>query len=63
MTHLRFSSRKADQEDEVSHEEADAEMQVNGGASPLNRSAEPKGQDAQYQTHQGDDEPNLCHHL
>lgn len=55
--------RDADQEDEVGHEEADAEVQVDGGASPLNGSAELKGQDAQDQTHQGNNEADLRHHF
>lgn len=62
-TYHRCSTRNASQEDEVSHEEADTEVQVDGGAGPLYGAAELECQDAQYQTQYGDGQPYLGHHL
>lgn len=59
----RLSFCNASQKDEVSHEEADTEMQVDGGAGPLYGAAELERQDAQYETQQGDDQPYLGHQL
>ena len=57
QTYHRFCLRNPSQKDDVSHEEADAEVQVDGGACPLYGTAELKCQDAQYQTQQGDGQP------
>lgn len=36
---------------------------MDGGACPLYGAAELEGQDAQYQTHYGDDQPHFAHNL
>lgn len=62
-TYHWFSLRNASKEDEVSHEKADTEVQVDGGASPLYGAAEFERQDGQYQTEQRDDQPYLGQQL
>lgn len=59
QTYLRFSLANTGQEDDVSHEEADAQVQVDGGAGALYGAAELERQDAQYQTQYGDDQAYL----
>lgn len=48
-----------DQEDELSHEEAAAEVLVDGGSGALDLAEEPEGEDAHGQTDEGDDHPQL----
>lgn len=63
QTYHRFSLWNASHKDEVGHEEADTEVQVDGGAGPLYGAAEHEGQDAQYEAQQGDGQPYLGHQL
>lgn len=60
-TNLRFSLWDTSQEDEIGHEEADAEVQVDGGAGPIDGAAELERQDAQDQAQQRDDQAQLGH--
>lgn len=53
----------ANKKEEVSHEEGDTQVQVDGGARPLYGAAELKGQDAEDETQQGDGQPDPCHQL
>ena len=55
--------RNAGQKEDVGHEEADAEVHVDGGAGPLDGAAELERQDAQDETQQGDGQPYLGHDL
>lgn len=48
-----------DQEDELSHEEAAAEVLVDGGPGALDLAEEPEGEDAHGQADEGDDHPQL----
>lgn len=58
-THHRLGVGDADQEDEVGDEEAYAEVQVDGGARPLDGAAELEGQDAQGQAEQRHAQPDF----
>ena len=49
----------AREEDQVGQEEADAEVQVDGGARALDGAAEREGEDAQRQAQQGDHQAQL----
>lgn len=44
--------RDASEEEEVGQEEADTQVQVDGGAGPLNGAAELEGQDGEHETQQ-----------
>lgn len=46
--------RNASQEDKISYEETDAEVQVDGGTGSLYGTAELESQDAECETQQGD---------
>lgn len=59
LVYLRLGLRDAGQEEEVSHEEADAEVEVDGGASPLDGAAELEGEDAEEEAQQGDAQADL----
>lgn len=48
----RRGLRDASEEEEVGHEEADTQVQVDGGAGPLNGAAELKGQDGEHEAQQ-----------
>lgn len=63
QTYLRFCLENAGQEDEVSDEEADTKMQVDGCTRPMNGTAELERQDAKTQTQQGEDQSDLCDQL
>lgn len=52
----------ASEKEEVRDEEADAQVQVDGGASSLYGAAELKRQDAEYEAQQWDGQPDLGHH-
>lgn len=60
QTYRRFWN--ANQEDDASHEKADREVAVDGGAGSLYGAAELKSQDAQHETQQRDDQPFWGHH-
>lgn len=60
QTYLGFCSGNSGQEDDVSHQEADAQVQVDGGAGALDGAAELERQDAQDQTQYGEDQAYLC---
>lgn len=47
------------QEDELSHEEAAAQVLVDGGSGALDFAEEPECEDAHGQTDEGDDHPQL----
>lgn len=47
------------QEDELSHEEAAAQVLVDGGSGALDLSEEPEGEDTHGQTDEGDDHAQL----
>lgn len=47
------------QEDELGHEEAAAQVLVDGGSGALDLTEEPEGEDAHGQTDEGDDHPQL----
>lgn len=49
----------ASEKEEVSDEEADAQVQVDGGAGSLDGAAELKRQDAEYEAQQWDGQPEL----
>lgn len=59
LLYLWLGLRDAGQEEEVGHEEADAEVEVDGGASPLDGAAELEGEDAEEEAHQGDAQADL----
>lgn len=61
QTYHRFGARNASKEDEVGHEEADAEVEVDGLARPLYGAAERECQNAQHQTQQGHAQSHLCY--
>lgn len=46
-------------EDELGHEEAAAQVLVDGGPGTLDLAEEPEGEDAHGQTDEGDDHPQL----
>ena len=48
------------QEDELGHEQAAAQVFVDGCAGALDLAEEPEGEDAHGQTDEGDDHPQLC---
>lgn len=48
-----------DQEDELSHEKAAAQILVDGGSGALDLAEEPEGEDAHGQTDEGHDHPQL----
>lgn len=54
----RWGLRDASEKEEVSDEEADAQVQVDGGAGSLYGAAELKGQDAEYEAQQRDGQPD-----
>lgn len=62
-TYHRFSLRNASQEDKISYEETDAEVQVDGGAGSLYGTAELESQDAECETQQGDGQSYFSHQL
>lgn len=47
------------QEDELGHEEAAAQVLVDGGSGALDLTEEPEGEDAHGQTDEGDDHAQL----
>lgn len=49
----------AHQEDELRHEEAAAQVLMDGGPGALDLTKEPEGEDAHGQTDEGDDHPQL----
>lgn len=59
LLYLWLGLGDAGQEEEVSHEEADAEVEVDGGASPLDGATELEGEDAEDEAQQGDGQANL----
>lgn len=59
LLYLWLGLGDAGQEKEVSHEEADAEVEVDGGASPLDGAAELEGEDAEDEAQQGDGQADL----
>lgn len=59
LLYLWLGLGDAGQEEEVGHEEADAEVEVNGGASPLDGAAELEGEDAEDEAQQGDGQADL----
>lgn len=58
----RWSLWDASEKEEVSDEEADAQVQVDGGAGSLDGAAELKRQDAECEAQQWDGQPDLGHH-
>lgn len=59
LPYLRLGLGDAGQKEEVGHEEADAEVEVDGGASPLDGAAELEGEDAEEEAQQGDGQADL----
>lgn len=57
--HLMGVHVDAHQEDELRHEEAAAQVLMDGGPGALDLTKEPEGEDAHGQTDEGDDHPQL----
>lgn len=62
QSYHRWSLWDSSDKEEVSDEEADAQVQVDGGAGSLYGAAELKGQDAEYEAQQWDGQPDPGHH-
>lgn len=62
IAYLRLSSVDACEEKEVGQEEAEGELQVEGGAGVLDGPAQEEGEDGQEEAQQGEDEPHLGDH-